>query len=514
VLNARASKEIVVAFMGAVGCGMPRLVNECENDLVARGYLVCKIKLSDYIKEELRTSRVEPASAHYLQYQDIGNSLRKEKSLDILASYAISRISHFRAARNPGELETSDPAQKVAYLIDQVKHPQEIKLLRLVYRNLFYAVGVMSTAKDRKNRLMDDGISEPDANEIMNRDRKESHAYGQQLEKAFKMADYYVHHPIGDSEAAKIQLKRFGDIVHGDNKVSPSKEEYAMYVAHSTSLKSTCLSRQVGAAILDADSNLIAVGANDVPAPGGGLYPNDRTQDGRCIQIGHCENDAQKKKRRLNITSGIAKFLSSESLFDNEEIRSRVMEKAELIADEAYNLSGIGDLIEFSRAVHAEMDALISLSRGTSGSSLGGSLYTTTFPCHNCARHIVAAGISKVFYIEPYEKSLALDSHSDAIALLDYDDQSPSSRGDLVKFIHFSGVAPGMYAKVFHRPDGRKDGGVLIEFSGQEDDQQTKIVREYLDSYRDFELKISAMFAQDRSAVAPVVAVVPPVGDS
>ncbi|MDN3612645.1 hypothetical protein QWZ16_23945 [Vibrio ostreicida] len=26
------------------------------------------------------------------------------------------------------------------------------------------------------------------------------------------------------------------------------------------------------------------------------------------------------------------------------------------------------------------------------------------FPCHNCAKHIVASGIKRVVYVEPYPK--------------------------------------------------------------------------------------------------------------
>uniref|UniRef100_UPI001E5EABDB deaminase n=1 Tax=Chromobacterium sp. ASV23 TaxID=2795110 RepID=UPI001E5EABDB len=130
--------------------------------------------------------------------------------------------------------------------------------------------------------------------------------------------------------------------------------------------------------------------------------------------------------------------------------------------------SGIADLIEFSRAVHAEMDALISLSRSGGGVSQNGTLYTTTFPCHNCARHIIAAGIKKVYYIEPYEKSLALASHSDAIDVVDFED--PSAPYDpqktlKVQFIHFSGVAPRVFNELFSRDGGRKSqDGSFREF--------------------------------------------------
>ena len=72
-------------------------------------------------------------------------------------------------------------------------------------------------------------------------------------------------------------------------------------------------------------------------------------------------------------------------------------------------------LIEFSRSVHAEMHAIINAGKLNGEKIRGGTLFCTTYPCHNCARHIIAAGIEKVYYIEPYIKSKAPELHDDSI---------------------------------------------------------------------------------------------------
>ena len=74
------------------------------------------------------------------------------------------------------------------------------------------------------------------------------------------------------------------------------------------------------------------------------------------------------------------------------------------------------NLLEFGRSVHAEMAALMDASR-RGVSVKGATLYCTTFPCHLCARHIIAAGIDRVVYIEPYPKSRAKEQHSDSISV-------------------------------------------------------------------------------------------------
>jgi hypothetical protein len=110
------------------------------------------------------------------------------------------------------------------------------------------------------------------------------------------------------------------------------------------------------------------------------------------------------------------------------------------------------NVIEFGRAVHAEMAALMdSARRGVPVKNA--TLYCTTFPCHLCARHIVAAGIRRVVYIEPYPKSLAAQLYPDSIAV-----ESAVKSDRLVSFEPFVGVAPRQYMNLFSMTR-RKDGG-------------------------------------------------------
>ncbi len=66
--------------------------------------------------------------------------------------------------------------------------------------------------------------------------------------------------------------------------------------------------------------------------------------------------------------------------------------------------SSLKKLTEYGRPVHAEMSALMSCAKN--GISVdGATLYCSTFPCHNYAKHIISAGIKRIVYIEPYPKS-------------------------------------------------------------------------------------------------------------
>jgi cytidine deaminase len=110
--------------------------------------------------------------------------------------------------------------------------------------------------------------------------------------------------------------------------------------------------------------------------------------------------------------------------------------------------------IDYVRAVHAEVAALLDSARH-GVAVCGCTLYTTTFPCHDCTKHIVAAGIMRVVFIEPYTKSLTSQLFSDSVAI-----DEPGKSGK-VEFSPFIGVLPRRYADIFRMHSERKSGDGL-----------------------------------------------------
>lgn len=121
--------------------------------------------------------------------------------------------------------------------------------------------------------------------------------------------------------------------------------------------------------------------------------------------------------------------------------------------------SSLTHLTEFGRAVHAEMEAILACARNGI-SSRGATLYGTTFPCHNCAKHIIAAGIHRVVYIEPYEKSKAEKLHNDAMAV------GFKKRKNLVQFEPFVGLGPRRFLDLFSM---RLGSGYFLERKDEND---------------------------------------------
>jgi deoxycytidylate deaminase len=263
---------------------------------------------------------------------------------------------------------------------------------------------------------------------------------------------------------------------------TPTRAEAAMYEASAAAAKSACMSRQVGAAIVSEAGELIAVGWNDVPRSGGGLYNEDDQylidrgrqvdKNNRCFKWGGCV--CHNELRRNKIVDTIAeKVVSSGSTRQGIDVKAI----KQILAG-----SEIDDLIEYSRAIHAEMEAILSIAREGRHSLVRATLYTTTYPCHHCARHIVASGITEVVYIEPYLKSLAIALHHDAIT---EDPKEPEK----VIFRQYDGVAPGSYLRLFRPKANRKEGGRKFRPSPG---SAVPVFRVQLDSQTNYEEKVIA----------------------
>ena len=66
-------------------------------------------------------------------------------------------------------------------------------MLRKVYGNLFYLIGVFASEELRIANLEKDlSAGESRAQEIMERDREESDDLGQQLDKTLKLSDLFI----------------------------------------------------------------------------------------------------------------------------------------------------------------------------------------------------------------------------------------------------------------------------------------------------------------------------------
>lgn len=436
------TSEIVIGLVYAVGTDDRPVQDAIEDHVKQFGYRLNVIRLSQFLwRFDTGVKPVtEPEAERINSHMDAGNAAcRIAKRDDFLALAAVSEISKGRtcsacdrplsdSVHEPGAGETHDPTPKpedrTVHLLLSLKRPEEVMALRRIYGPGFYLMGVFATEEERMHHLRDrKSIPEAEARKLMKRDEEEDEPFGQRTRKTFALADVFVRLK---SDKFEEQVAHFLDLMFGKLFETPTPDENAMFLAYAASARSSSPSRQVGAVVV-TDGDVVGVGCNDVPCFDGGLYwPGERDQRD------HKKGAVDSNDKRINeIIEDVVKRFAPAVAEDKrvEEGRARL------------SGSPLLDLTEYGRSVHAEMEALLACSR-TGATPRGGTLYTTTFPCHNCTKHIVAAGIKRVVYVEPYPKSLAGELHSDAVAF-------ETEEADKVTYQSFVGVGPRRYFDLF-----------------------------------------------------------------
>jgi deoxycytidylate deaminase len=449
------TSEFIIGLCGPIGTDI-HLIGESIKRILEDHYnYECQIiRLSEFIRlhKKYNPTAARTKSETYHDLISLGNELRKDHGNSILAELAINEIAVSREIKKGDGDEFK--SNRICYIIDSIKNKEELDLFRLIYSDLFYFVGVFSNIETRIKNLNKEQIIDAAVHTLIHRDSGEEMNFGQRVTETFLESDFFLR--IDNSSAVVIEpkLRRFINLIFSSEIITPTSHETAMYLAYAAAGNSGCLSRQVGATLTDKNGEVISVGWNDVPKAGGGVYQfdeNDQTHqhDKRCIYFeddGICLNDKEKNVLTENV---VTELISNNLIAEADKAKAIGIIKK----------SRIKELIEFTRAVHAEMHAIIIGSQKSGSKIIGGRIYCTTYPCHNCAKHIVAAGIKEVYYIEPYRKSQATRLHSDAI----------SENEDSVKqvrFLMFDGISPKRYLDLFKmQPNSRKKDGKKIQHS-------------------------------------------------
>jgi deoxycytidylate deaminase len=458
-----AGGELVIALVGAVGTDTASISNMLADELSVFGYRSEVIHLIELLHQIDRWNALpeEPANERYRTHMDAGNEFREiVRRRDAMISLGIAYIRRLR------EKLTGDgnkPSARTAYILRSVKKPAEINTLRRIYGTSVVVIGAYSPEPSRVRDLAkkiaatSGGRAEEfdlPARELVKRDQEETdNRFGQNVRSAFPLADFFVN--ADNADEARRAVQRVLQLLFGTSFHTPTKDEQGMFFAHAAGARSASLGRQVGAAICDDDGAVIAIGCNEVPKFGGGSYWTGDAGDKRDHLLGVDSNDSMKRQLLQDV---LARLKAEGWLHPTKAELSEpeLLKKAAAVPNLAN--AKLMDILEYGRAVHAEMAALSDAVRH--GFPVKGcTLYTTTFPCHNCAKHVVAAGIARLVYIAPYPKSFVADLFSDSITV-----DSAEETITKLQFQSFVGVSPRKYLDLFSMGNlPRKiDGRVVI----------------------------------------------------
>lgn len=449
--------ELIFALVGQAGVRIENYSRVLHEHLQTFGYKTVDIRLSDLLQNYTGWSNEPDTSeaTRIMHRQEMGLGFRKK--LNDGAALARTAIAKIREERAKLTGDPEYPAPELAFILNQLKHPAEVELLRQVYGSSFILLAGHAPKGIRRTSLSDrlrgdqsgNRLTEDIAKRIIDDDEKQDDTLGQNTRDTYPLADYFASF---GREFSENSTKRFIDLLFGHPFHTPLPDEYAMYQAHAGSLRSSDESRQVGAVIVSLKGqsgkvinvDVVASGMNEVPRRGGGFYWHNESPDGRDQSLRNRDRLDRADNIKVEVLTELLDKFQKQNLLNNDvsSIPSHQLARRLLPNLKGTQFMNIG---EFMRTVHAEMAALIDgARRGVAVNGL--SMYVTTFPCHNCAKHIIAAGLERVVYLEPYPKSRAVELHGEEIDLESIDGDVLDKK---VAFLAFTGIAPRQYQQLF-----------------------------------------------------------------
>lgn len=458
-------REVFVALISPIGIDLKAVERSLRQSFRSVSYKTDNIKLTDFFEDNKSWFDLDHDGEfqRYEKFIKAGDDLCVlMKRRDTLALYGMARV----LAKYPNR--DTDIPQNVVHIFRQIKRVEEIYTLREVYGSNIIFVACHASRQQRITSLIDKLITtdrsldrnqlEASALKIIGTDANErDNPDGQRVLDCYAYADFVLD--CSTQPALNASSDRLVQAFFGDPFLSPARDEYCSFVARSASARSSDLSRQVGAAIFGECCEIISLGCNEVPAAGGGTYWNDHDSDARDFRRGFDSNQKVRTDmlRDLLVRLQTDDWLKPELKGTSAEhlVRSAVDEESDPPGPLAKAM--IGDVIEYGRMLHAEMNALTDAAR-FQRSTVGATLYCTTMPCHLCTKLIIAAGIKRVVYIEPYYKSLVGELYSDSV-----DIHEPYTTKK-VAFEPHKGVTPNAFLRVFRKGKRKDNDGNAVEW--------------------------------------------------
>lgn len=360
-------------------------------------------------------------------YQDAGNSIRKTSH--IKSTYKDDMFSPMHVFHLP---ETMNRIIKLLrkndgntfIVIDAIRNPYEVKFFRDRY-SAFHLVSINAPDKDRKRYLQNvhkftnDQLADLDAREsgdklISNTSEenrsdpeksekdKSKDAYfeftSQNVKRCIEISDIHLFNPRNELEnnnVLKAQLYWYIALMLHPGLITPTAMERVMQIAFTAKLNSGCLSRQVGAVLTDNNNSVKAIGWNDVAK--GQVPCSLRSLEG--------------------VINDFDEVVYSEFERNDKDFRAKAKEKLLIFKTKGEKISGYNLSYCFkslknsidqdknqvhTRALHAEENAFLQISKYGGMGIEGGKLYTTASPCELCAKKAYQLGIKDIVFIDPY----------------------------------------------------------------------------------------------------------------
>lgn len=301
------------------------------------------------------------------------------------------------------------------FVIECIRNQFEIDFFRSRYSE-FYLISIYANEKLRRNRVPNFSKFRDERDQGS---QKEGNIFKLDVRTCVLLSDIALINDKQSSEGSKTDLFRFFEkflryfvLIRSPGCIPPTDNELYMHLAYSQSLKSNCLSRKVGSVIIGPKGYIYGAGWNDVGEGQIGCGLRTKKDIMEIDDIPLVPKNFNKNRFRNIVKEQHGDYICYKDVMSRYHTKKKIngfreKENCEDKCIDAINEDLNIKRLEFCRALHAEENALLQISKVGGLSVRGGAIYTTTFPCELCAKKIYQTGIRTVYYTEPYPESIS-----------------------------------------------------------------------------------------------------------
>ena len=356
-------------------------------------------KYNNLIQEKRKSKELTVESL-----QLIGDLVREHIDIFQLPNYCNYLI---KAYRNESKKEN-----KSCYIaIDSLKNPFEIVYFKERY-SAYYTFSIHSKDEIIFKRLETIGMKYLEIEAIhkkeLNIDEKDKQRgsldsnkdfNSQNIIECIQRSDIYIDNNQDKKDTLYKQVFKYLSLIVHPGLITPSKDEIIMQLALNAKFNSGCISRQVGAVVLNKYGSVKSIGWNEVPE---GQMP--------CLLRSHSEllNNSSSVIYSKYEKEKVRNEDSFKYIFTKENPNNQYEESNKKGLNDSFCFKSIQNKIDdnknqvYTRSLHAEENAFLQASKYGNSEIIGGQLFTTASPCFLCAKKAYQLGMKRIVYIEAY----------------------------------------------------------------------------------------------------------------
>ncbi|OIN61207.1 hypothetical protein [Arsenicibacter rosenii] len=315
--------------------------------------------------------------------------------------------------------------------------------------------------------------------------------YKQDIKSCIQASDIYLYNPNDPSEGGdtfttlKKSLIRYLALILQPGIITPTPEERCMQIAYTAKYNSGCISRQVGAVVTDSSFSIKYVGWNNTAE---GQTP--------CLLrnvddlLTNTDNEAFSQYEKTGKVKDLLKEAYSDSNIPNRKKKLSGRNTSFCFKEGQNCLENDKNQVH-TRALHAEENAMLQISKYGGEGLREGILFSTASPCELCSKKAYQLGISQIYYIDPYP----------GIAKEQILEVGPIKHQPTLQL--FSGAIGRAYHHLFHPFMGYKDelsirlgysySNALDNIIKQDEDLKQKKIKKLNEQKEEIEKKIAEL---------------------